>query len=172
MRVLFLTLLAAGLAACTPTLDWREVRPEGSRAQAMFPCKPGGHARRVALAGTQVELSLFACTAGQATYALAFADVGDPARVGPALAELSSSASSNLQAAGPADAAAARVAGMTPNERAVQWRLAGKLPDGQAVQERAVFFAHGTQVYQATVLGQRLDTEALDTFFGALRVGG
>jgi hypothetical protein len=31
-------------------------------------------------------------------------------------------------------------------------------------------FAHGTRVYQATVLGERLPDELADTFFGSLRV--
>jgi hypothetical protein len=39
------------------------------------------------------------------------------------------------------------------------------------VQERAALFSHGTVVYQATMLGPRLDAQAQDMFFGALRVG-
>lgn len=165
-------LAAAGAVACTPTLDWREVRPTGSNAQLMFPCKPAGHARQVAMAGTQVEMAVFACTAGESTYALAFADTADPARVTPALAELASAASANLQSGGPTDSSPARVPGMTPNDRAARWQLAGRLPDGRAVREHVAVFAHGTRVYQATVIGARPDAEAVETFFGALRVGG
>jgi hypothetical protein len=33
-------------------------------------------------------------------------------------------------------------------------------------------FSHGTVVYQATVIGERLSAEAADTFFGSLRLGG
>ena len=165
--------LAAGAAlACTPSLDWREVRPEGSGARLMFPCKPASHARQVALAGAAVEMSMFACSAGAATYALAFADMADPARVTPALAELARAASANLQSSTSGLSAPLRVPGMTPNDQAARWQIAGRLPDGRAVQEHAAFFAYGTRVYQATVLGERLDAEALDTFFGALRVGG
>lgn len=165
-------LAAAAALACTPTLDWREVRPAGSHAQLMFPCKPASHARSVALAGAQIEMSMFACTAGGVTYALAFADMADPALVTPALAELARAARANLQADAPASAAPLRVPGMTPNERAAQWQIAGRLPDGRAVHERAAFFAHGTRVYQATALGPELDADAVETFFGALRVGG
>jgi len=28
------------LAACSPTLNWREVRPEGTRLALLLPCKP------------------------------------------------------------------------------------------------------------------------------------
>jgi hypothetical protein len=54
--------LAAG---CTPALNWRELRPEGSQAQLMLPCKPASHARRAAIAGETLEMSMFACTAGE-----------------------------------------------------------------------------------------------------------
>ncbi len=137
----------------------------------MFPCKPASHARRVAIAGETVEMSMFACSAGETVYALSFADVKDPARVGAALDELGRAAQSNLQSSSGAASEAAKVAGMTPHPQSVQWRLAGRLPDGRDVQERVVLFSHGTRVYQATMLGAKLDAAAQDSFFGALRVG-
>jgi hypothetical protein len=164
----FLVLLA--LAGCSPTLDWREARPEGSRAQLMFPCKPASHARRVTLAGANVEMSMFACSAGGATYALTFADMRDPALVSPALAELATAVSTHLRPSAPAASRPLAVRGMTPNENAARWRVAGQLPDGRVVQERAALFAHGTRIYQATMLGPAIDAEAEETFFGALRV--
>ena len=35
------------LAACSPALDWRQVRPDDTGVEAMFPCKPLSHARTV-----------------------------------------------------------------------------------------------------------------------------
>jgi hypothetical protein len=166
-----LIVLGLALTACTPALDWRESRPEGSQAQLMFPCKPASHARPVALAGETIEMSMFACSAGETVYALSFADVKDPARVGVALDELARAAQANLQSPGGAASEPFNVAGMTPHPQSAQWRLAGRLPDGRAVQERVAVFSHGTRVYQATMLGAKLDAEAQDTFFGALRVG-
>jgi hypothetical protein len=159
------------LAACTPALNWREVRPEGSAVRGMFPCKPASHARRVAMAGQTLEMSMWACSADETVYALSFADVKDPARIGAALDELARAAQSNLQSSGVSASQPAVVAGMTPHPQSAQWRLSGRLPDGRAVQERVLLFSHGTQVYQATMLGARLDDEAQETFFGALRVG-
>jgi hypothetical protein len=165
-------LTACSALACTPTLDWREVRPSGSGVQLMLPCKPASHARAVTLAGAQVEMSLYACSAGKATYALVFADMADPARVTPALAELVRAAGSHLQPTAPPRSTPILVPGMTPNDQAARWELAGRLPDGRTLQEHAAFFAYGTRVYQATMVGERLDAEALETFFGALRVRG
>jgi hypothetical protein len=157
------------LAACTPTLDWRDVRPEGSGVMALFPCKPASQARQVALAGGKVTLTLHACTAGDATYALALADVGDPARVSAALAELKTSAWANVQATPPAPTPAMQPAGTTPNPEAARWRVQGQLPNGQTVQEAGAVFARATWVHQATVIGARLDDEAVQTFMDALR---
>ena len=77
------------LVACSPTLDWREVQPEGAGAQLMFPCKPSTNVRTLQLAGARIPMALHACSAGQMTFALAVADVIDAARVGPALEQLS-----------------------------------------------------------------------------------
>jgi hypothetical protein len=163
--------VAATLGACAPALDWRESRPVGSQAQLMFPCRPASHARTVALAGRKVEMTMFACSAGDTVFALSFADLQDPALVGPALDELGASLRSHLKPSQPAASQPVAVPGMTPHPRAAQWRQAGALPDGRAVQERAALFSHGAVVYQATMLGARLDDQAQETFFGSLKVG-
>jgi hypothetical protein len=162
------SLAACLLAGCAPALDWREVRPEGSGLRLWFPCKPASHARNVALAAGQVRLQLSACKAGDLTWALAQADVGEPARVGPALAELDAAAARNL-AATQARPLPLQVDGATPNPASRRVLLDGRLPNGRAVTEQVAVFAKGTQVFQATVLGERVDAEAADTFFGSLR---
>jgi len=163
--------LAVTLAACTPALDWREVRPEGGAVTLMLPCKPASHARAVTLADRRVEMSMYACTVGDVTYAIAFADMADPAAVTPALGELARSARANLRAAEGAASSALAVPGMTPNAQAAQWRIDGRLPDGRQIQEQMALFAYGTRVHQATMVGPRIDAEARDTFFSGLAVG-
>ncbi|MFN3295165.1 hypothetical protein [Caldimonas sp.] len=160
---------ALGLSACAPTLDWREVRPEDSPLVALFPCKPKTHARTVELAGARVRMSLYACTAGGHTYALSWADMGDPARVTPALRALREATAANLGATSPATQAL-RVPGMTPNPQALRVRVAGTLPDGQAIVQVAGYFAHATRVHQVNVLGPNPPDEAVQTFFDGLRL--
>lgn len=157
------------LAACAPTLDWREVRPEGGAVQAQFPCRPDSQVRRIALAGAAVNLSLHACSAAQTTFALAFADVEDPARVAAALDELANAAQRNIGATA-GTASALRIEGMTPNPGARRLHLQGRLPDGQAVQEQVALFTRGTRVYQVSMVGATLDAAAVESFFGALRL--
>jgi hypothetical protein len=162
--------LCATSAACTPTLDWRDVRPQGAGMQALFPCKPAAHARQVALAAVTVEMTLYACSAGGATYAVGFADIGDLQRVEPALAQLWASAARNIEAKGAHAIAPLRIEGMTPHAQTGRQAFTGRLSDGQQVQEQAAVFAHGTRVYQVTMVGPKLDVDAVETFFGALRL--
>lgn len=160
--------LALGAAGCSPALDWRELRPEDSGAELMLPCKPARQARRLTLAGGTAVLTLYACTAGEVTWALAFADLGDPARVGTALDELRSAAVANLDAGAPR-ALPLRVEGATPHPASVRLAFTGRLADGRAVQEQVAVFSKGTRVFQATCVGARLPADGVETFFGALR---
>jgi hypothetical protein len=156
------------LAACSPALNWREVRPEGSGALAMFPCKPSHEVRHVVLAGMPLEMAVVACHAADAMFGLGYADVGDPTRVAAALQALAQAAGANLGAA--SVEAPLQVPGMTPQPAAQALSLKGQLPDGRHVQGRVAVFAKGTRVYQATVFGPQLDDDAPTAFFGGLRL--
>ena len=157
-------------AACTPALDWREIRAQGTGVTFMLPCKPQVSARSVQLAGQAVRMSLMACRAGELTWALGFADVAEPARLGAALLALRESTVANLQGQVVRSAPAA-VRGATPHEGSVYLQLRGRLPDGASAQGRLAVFAHGTMVFQATVLGESVSDEAAETFFLSLRAG-
>ncbi len=165
-----MVLLAAGLlVACSPALDWRQLQPAGWSLVAALPCKPAIQQRRLALAGQPVVLTMLACTADGHTFALASADLGDPAHVGAALQALGQAAQANVQGRVAADQPAA-VPGMTPNPAARRWQLQGRLPDGQAVAEQVQVFAHGARVFQAAVIGPEADDSRAGPFFDALKV--
>jgi hypothetical protein len=155
------------MLACAPALDWREVRPAGAGITLLFPCKPDSHARQVKLGTEAVRLELHACTAAGVTWALAFAELGDPTRVGPALVELRSAAARNL-AASQSQLMSLKVEGATPNPASQRAQFQGRMPDGRAVTEQVAVFAKGTKVFQAIALGDKLDAEAADNFFGSL----
>jgi hypothetical protein len=59
---------------------------------------------------------------------------------------------------------------MTPNPLAQRVRVDGRFPDGTQVRQELLFFVKGTVVYQATVLGARVDASAVDTFFEGLKL--
>lgn len=160
--------LAALLAACSPEHEWRELRLPDSGIVAMFPCKPDRHARQVNLAGRTTRMEMLVCSAGDTTYALAFADVADPAEVTSVLMELRTAAVTNLDGTAVREQAL-QVPGMTPNPRAVSVDFDGRRPDGAAAQEHAAFFVRGLRVYQATVLAPALTSAAVKTFIDGLR---
>jgi hypothetical protein len=170
LRISFVAALSViSVAACSPTFDWRVVRPDEASVEALFPCKPKSHARYVMLAGGQVHMYMYACEAAGHVYALTFAELGDPVRVTPALREMRTAASANINGV-EASALALEVAGMTPNEAARRVDIKGKLPDGTAVRQQAGFFARGTYVYQASIVGPKPEDEASDNFFGGLKL--
>ena len=130
--------------------------------------KPKSQSRQAAIGGTPTRMTLLSCEADGHTFALAYADLGDPLRVGPALAEMAAALAVNLQA-GPVRSAPLEVPGMTPGAQARRLWFDGRMPDGSPVAEQAALFAHGTRVYQAVVLGARPDAAA-QTFLDSLRI--
>jgi hypothetical protein len=169
---LAVTALLAGsalLAACSPVLDWRQLHPDGWGLGVALPCRPASVARQVALAGAPVELLLLACSADGHTFAIASADLADPARVNPALQALGAAALANVQGQIDAEQPAA-VPGMTPFPGARRWQLTGRLPDGVAVREQVLVFARGLRVFQATVVGPRADERMAQPFFDSIEV--
>jgi hypothetical protein len=164
-------LAATTLAACSPTFDWREARPAGSGAVVMFPCRPQHQQRDVTLAGSVVAMRMDACSAGGANFALATLDAGDPYRVTPDLVALRTQLLAHLGVA-TAEQRPLVLAGATPNPESVRLHAVGKRPDGTLVVADAAFFVKGLTLYQATVLGDDdgPGREAVDTFFGAIRL--
>ncbi|MDM7951378.1 hypothetical protein [Hydrogenophaga sp.] len=167
-----LLLCALGLTACSPTFNWRETRVEGTPLQALMPCKPDAAQRSVPLLGTPTELHLLSCEAGGLRFALAWAEVPDADQLRPATLAWRSASLMAIRVSSPPDdeastawpvkvAGAAQVLGVSAQ---------GQDPSGAAVQIRAAYFAQGQQVFQAAVYGERLPAEALDTFFGGLRL--
>jgi hypothetical protein len=113
-------------------------------------------------------MQMLACSAGDATFALAFVDVGDPTRVTATLAALRQVAVANLQDAKP-QFEPVQVRGMTPNAQAARLRVTGRLPDGAVVQEHAAFFVHGLRAYQASVIGAQPTAGMIDAFMAGLK---
>jgi len=160
--------LAAGLVACSPTLDWRTVEVDATDLQAAFPCQPSRFERPVQVAGRPLALFLLSCEAGDATYGLATAEVDDPARVDDVLAALAAAARQGI-GAGAAASSPFAPAGTTPYRGNVSLLLTGRRPGGGPVQEALSVFARGTRVFQATVIATRLDEPAVAPFRDGLR---
>ena len=146
------------LTACQPALNWREVRPVGSGAVALFPCKPD--------VAQRPGMGLAECEAGGLRFALSWADAPDPTQAGAALKAMSQALATKLGQPLPA-AQPLQVPGTTPLREAGQHRLSS--PSGIT---RLAVFAHGARVYQALMAAPQDDAAAWDNFLAGLRVDG
>ena len=151
-------LLGAGFAACSPSLNWRESRPEGAGLLLMFPCKPELHSR------PQERMGLAECKAAGSSFSLSWAELPDVAQLTPTLQQMRESLAAQLKAQGQAPKALQRP-GMTPNPAALTQSLSAP---GQHA-ELAVF-TRGLKVYQLLMLGPRPDAAAWETFLSSLKL--
>jgi hypothetical protein len=167
-----LAALVLGLAACSPTYNWRELRLEGANLQAMMPCKPERAQRSVPLGSASAVLHMHSCEAGGHTFAVAWADVGDPSRTADALLMLRRASLAALRVdpdrvAAPALQWKPTVAGASD---AQGLQVQGTAPGKGAIQMKAVHFSSGHTVYQVALYGPALSEEPGSTFFEGLRL--
>lgn len=134
----------------------------------LFPCRPDRHERPVRIGSADLRMQMHSCNAAGATFSIALVDAAQPAQVAPLLAELRSRAVANI--AGVAQPRPFQPPGATPNEHGGLLRIEGRLPDGRRVTEHAAFFVRGLRLYQATMIGGSLPADAVETFFGAIKV--
>ena len=157
-----------GLAACTPTWDWRSVPLPGTQLVTELPCRPSRFQRDVKVAGVALKLFMLSCETGGVTYGVATADVVDPARVDDVLFGLRDSAAAAIRSSG-SPAGALNLRGVTPFNGNYSAHLHGQRPDGETVDEAIRVFARGTRVFQASAVGATLPEAALKPFEDGLR---
>jgi hypothetical protein len=158
----------ATLVACSPALDWRDVRPQDSGVAMLFPCRPDRLERAIRIAAVELRMQMVSCNAAGTTFSLTYVDAALAAQVEPLLAELRARAAANV--GGAVVVRPFSVPGATPNEQSAALRIEGRLPDGRHVTEHAAFFVRGLRLYQATAIGESVSAEAVETFFGAVKV--
>lgn len=159
---------AGGIAACSPTFNWREVRVQSTPLTAMMPCKPDTGAREMPMAGRKVNLTALSCEAGGATFALLFAEVGETARMGEVLLQWNLASLGNLRGAAARDRPF-RPPGALALPQSMQVLATGQRTNGNKVESHAAYFAHGTHVYQAVIYATSLKPEVAETFFSGLK---
>lgn len=159
-----LLIATAVLAACSPALNWREVRPEGTRLALLLPCKPDKAEKTVPLGGPATPLSMLGCDAGDATFAVAVAQLGDAAQAATVLAQWQSLTLANMKA-GPAQVSPLKI----PGADAVLVNAQGQRADGTPVSGQAAYFAQGAQVFQVVLYSARIPPEVAETFFSSLK---
>ncbi len=156
------------LQACSPSLNWRDVRLDQTPVLALFPCKPERAAREVSMGDQTLTLTLLACDAGDAKFALAYADTKDADKTGPLLALWRSITLDNMRATAPQDVPV-NIKGVTGSS-ATGVLANGSHPDGTAVVLQAVWFASGSRIFQASVYSDVARSQVAETYFAGLRL--
>ena len=158
---------SAALAACNPTFNWRDVRPEGTRLSLLMPCKPDKAQKTVPMAGQPTELMLLSCDAGGVTFAVAMADVKDASKVAATLAQWQSATLTNMKASPATTGTAFKLAGLPSGS--VMVKAEGQRANGQAVSSQALYFAQGSQIFQAVMYADKMAPDVADTYFSGLK---
>ncbi len=167
------------MLACSPALNWREVRLNG--LVAMLPCKPDHAERKVPLGTQDVTMAMAGCEAAGALYAISHVQVADVARANAALADWQESMLAHFQkqtvqhepyqlrhasAAVPA-AASSRGAIAAPTGLEIL-NVQGKGPDGAPLQARLLWLAQGVDIYYVAVYAPKLQFDQFDMLFSEL----
>ena len=158
------------LPACSPTLNWREVRPEGTRLALLLPCKPDKAQKTVSLISPVTPLSMLGCDSGGATFAVAVAQLGEARFAGPALALWKSATLANMKAELPlVQSQPLTLPGADLLPAPVVVKAQGRRADGTAVSGQAAYFSQGSQAFQVVLYADRITPEMADTFFSSLK---
>ncbi|MFM8900408.1 MAG: hypothetical protein ACKOF9_10750 [Burkholderiales bacterium] len=161
------TLLA--LVACSPTLDWRLTPISGTSLTAFFPCKPDQFSRQISLAGNSERVVLVSCKAAQHTFAVTAVDMQRDERRLQGVTALKSAAQQNF--GGFSQTLPPRLipgAAQTGRADVVTAKLSAT--PARSLQAQMVFFSHGRWVFQATVMAETLEPDAVVFFFDNLKL--
>ena len=159
-----LMLMALALAGCSPKFNWREVRLEQSGVALLFPCKPDTQVRQVDMDGQALSMTLSGCSAGDASFALAYARLGEGSPPGPVLRRWRASIAQGI------NEMAYPLPGVRSDEQSVRLGAAGRRPDGSSLVAQAFWFTQDRWIYQASVLAERPREAEVDTFLTSIRL--
>ena len=157
------------LTACSPALNWREVRLEPSALVAMLPCKPDQRTRSVTLAGQNLSMHMMGCEADSATFAVSYADLPDATQAAAVQAQWQTAMLGNMRATQNLQSPL-NIKGVVGATGAVQLQAQGTQPDGRAVVAQGVWFIRGAQVFHAVMYAAKRNPEAADAFFTGFRL--
>jgi hypothetical protein len=161
--------VALSQAGCSPAFNWREVRPDDTALSLLLPCKPDKAQQTVPMGGQPTALTLMGCDAGGAAFAVAVADLGQAAAVPAVLSQWQAAALAGIRA-GSSTTTPWTVPGALAAPSPAMVRGLGQRPDGSVVNSHALYFAHGTQVFQVVMLASTVTPEAAEMFFSSVRL--
>lgn len=163
-----LLLLALALAACSPSLNWREVRL-GGELKAMLPCKPDQATRRQSLAGYELDLTMLGCEAGGGLYAISVVELATPLQALPVQAQWQTNLLATMQAQG-SNRQPYGIRGASAQPESVRLEALGRDSEGRAITVQAVWFTRGKRLYHAALYAPRPTPEMSEPFFSGMEL--
>ena len=166
-------LFVALLAACSPTFNWRDVQPDNTALSLLLPCKPDAAQQTVPMGGVPTLLSVMGCDAGGSTFAVAVADMGNTSALVDVLEQWQRVTLAGIKAGTAANnvqRVPVRVPGAAGAPAPVLVKALGQRADGSAIHSHALYFAHGTQVFQLVMLASTITPEAEEMFFSSIKL--
>jgi hypothetical protein len=159
------------LQGCTPTFDWRLVKPQDAKLSLLMPAKPSYFSRDIQLKTHRLQLQMTAAEVKQLQFAIAYAKLDQSQAV---LSEqLKTELLDSLKL------------GMLKNIQAKQFEpvnqthphntlvALGVAPNGQAIKMVARFLIHQDHLVQMIVMGEakQMSKDMLDMYFDSLQLG-
>lgn len=165
--------MAMIVAACSPALNWREVRMDETPLRVLLPCKPDRAEREVDMGGRRMALQMLGCDADGATFAVSHAHV--PQADAPAAAQLldgwKQAVLAHVQATD-VHAQSWTVPGGWGAPQSQRLRAHGRQADGSAVTVEAAWFASvdatGIHLFHAVMFAPRPRPDVGETFLSGL----
>ena len=160
-----LFLLAFGVSACSPSLDWRVVQLERSGLQAWMPCRPDRFERDVQVGGRRWPARLQSCEADGLQFGLMEIQADEVAQAADLAGALVAAARANLGADRVVASTNWPPAASRLDAGSGRWRMQGVGSDGRPRVMETALLLHGAHVVQATVLGVALTPLQTEPFF-------
>ena len=156
--------LCAGIASCSPALNWREVRHASAPVRVLMPCKPDVAERNIALREQTTVLHMQACSAQGKDFSFAAMSLPAGWQASDAIQAWQQASLGARADAVQAQTVTVRAVGGDANPS--QWAV-----DGPSRQVRSLWFAQGGWVYQTAVYAPMQDRSveaAADTYFSGI----
>jgi hypothetical protein len=150
-------------AACTPTLNWREVQL--GHLNTLLPCKPDTATRPIPLAGQTVAMEMAGCEVAGTLFAISRVKAGDASQAVALLAALRAASLTNVQMT-----AVHPQANSGDVQTSFDVLVDGKRVDGSALQVRFKWQVLGDEVYQIAAYAQSLKLEQTEPLLREVRL--
>jgi hypothetical protein len=155
------------LQACSPSLNWREVRLPGGDYKALLPCKSDQATRPQRLAGQDLQLTVQGCKAAGGLYAVSVAELAAPSSLPAVLAQWQQQLLTSLKASATTEHPVS-IADADSLPPAVYLEATGEGADGRALSVQALWFVRGSRIYHAALYAERITEPMSVTFFSGV----